>query len=88
VGLCEYVQHLCIFDYICVSQSLEDRFTEWADHLHEHFIDRPIVKNAHYMAPQAPGYSAEMKRESIANYEYPNGCVWKELRASKNNNEQ
>ncbi len=40
------------------------------------------------MAPQAPGYSAEMKRESIANYEYPNGCVWKELRASKNNNEQ
>ena len=39
VGLCEYVQHLAIFDYIAVSGSLEDRVLEYVDHLHEHFVD-------------------------------------------------
>ena len=39
VGLCEYVQHLAFFDYIAVSGSLENRFVEWVDHLHEHFRD-------------------------------------------------
>ena len=38
VGLCEYVQHLAIFDYIAVSGSLEDRVVEYVDHLHEHFV--------------------------------------------------
>ncbi len=39
VGLCEYVQHLAIFDYIAVSGSLEERVVEYVDHLHEHFVD-------------------------------------------------
>ena len=39
VGLCEYVQHLAMFDYICVSGSLEHRMVEYVDHLHEHFVD-------------------------------------------------
>ena len=38
LGLCEYVQHLCVIDYVCVSGSLDDRTTEFADHLHEHFV--------------------------------------------------
>ena len=37
VGLCEYVQHIAIFDYIAVSASLEERVVEYVDHLHEHF---------------------------------------------------
>jgi hypothetical protein len=30
------------------------------------------------MAPLAPGYSIEMKAESITQYEFPNGVVWKQ----------
>ena len=51
VGLCEYVQHISLFDYICVSASLEDR-VEFADHLHEHFVDPVVVENAHYLRRQ------------------------------------
>ena len=76
VGLCEYVQHLSIFDYICVSASLEDRILEYVDHLHEHFIDPVTMKNGHYMPPEMPGYSIEMKPESLDMYEFPNGEVW------------
>jgi L-fuconate dehydratase len=68
VGLCEYVQHESIFDYICVSGSMEGRITEYVDHLHEHFIDPCIVKNGRYQAPLAAGTSITMKPESIQKY--------------------
>ena len=76
VGLCEYVQHLSIFDYICVSASLEDRILEYVDHLHEHFVDPVTMKNGHYMPPEMPGYSIEIKPESLDMYEFPTGEVW------------
>ena len=76
VGLCEYVQHLSIFDYICVSASLEDRILEYVDHLHEHFVDPVTMKNGNYMPPGRPGYSIEMKPESLDMYEFPTGEVW------------
>ena len=76
VGLCEYVQHLSIFDYIAVSASLEDRVLEYVDHLHEHFIDPVVMRSGHYMLPSAPGYSITMKPESLARYQYPNGEAW------------
>ncbi len=79
VGLCEYVQHLSIFDYIAVSGSLEDRMCEYVDHLHEHFVDPCIVRNARYAAPRRPGYSITMKPESLQAYEFPAGRVWQEL---------
>jgi len=78
VGLCEYVQHLAIFDYIAVSPSLADRYCEYVDHLHEHFVHPVRITNARYQAPLEPGYSIEMKPESLAAHEYPNGAVWKE----------
>ena len=65
VGLCEYVQHLALIDYVCVSGSLEDRVLEYVDHLHEHFVDPVVVRDGHYMPPEAPGYSIEMKPESL-----------------------
>ncbi|MBI1259472.1 MAG: fuconate dehydratase [Chloroflexi bacterium] len=77
VGLCEYVQHLQIFDYICVSASLEKRIVEYVDHLHEHFLDPVVVRNGHYIPPQMPGYSIQMKPESLVQYEFPNGPVWR-----------
>lgn len=78
VGLCEYVQHLSIFDYICVSGSLENRIVEFVDHLHEHFLDPVTIKNGRYMPPQAPGYSITMRPESLDEYEFPNGQAWAE----------
>ncbi|HEX6070699.1 MAG TPA: enolase C-terminal domain-like protein, partial [Longimicrobiaceae bacterium] len=70
VGLCEYVQHLSIFDYICVSGSLEDRIVEYVDHLHEHFEDPVVIRAGRYMPPTAPGYSITMKAESRAKYKW------------------
>nr|XP_058964031.1 mitochondrial enolase superfamily member 1-like [Pocillopora verrucosa] len=79
VGLCEYIQHISIFDFICVSTTLENRVTEFADHLHEHFIHPCVVESGAYKVPMSPGYSAEMKTESLHGYEFPNGSKWKEL---------
>lgn len=77
VGLCEYVQHLSIFDYISVSGSLTDRVCEYVDHLHEHFVDPCVVRRARYQAPTAAGYSITMKPESLEAYEFPMGSAWR-----------
>ena len=77
VGLCEYVQHLSMIDYICVSGTLENRVIEYVDHLHEHFIDPVVIRHGAYMPPQSPGYSIEMKPESLEEYAYPDGAAWK-----------
>lgn len=76
VGLCELVQHLSIFDYVCVSGTLENRVTEFVDHLHEHFVDPCIVSDGRYTMPNAPGYSAEMHEASVQEYSYPDGGFW------------
>lgn len=76
VGLCELVQHLSIFDYVCVSGSLENRVTEFVDHLHEHFVDPCVVTNGSYVLPTQPGYSAEMYQSTLDEYSYPSGSFW------------
>jgi L-fuconate dehydratase len=76
VGLCEYVQHISIFDYVAVSGSLENRVLEYVEHLHEHFVDPVVIRDGCYVAPSAPGYSITMRAESIARFEYPSGPVW------------
>jgi L-fuconate dehydratase len=78
VGLCEYVQHLSIFDYVAVSASLENRIVEYVDHLHEHFVQPVVMKGDRYMPPYAPGYSIEMKPESLETYKFPGGEAWKD----------
>ena len=77
VGLCEYVQHLSIFDYIAVSACLDRRIVEYVDHLHEHFVTPVVMNGDRYMPPMEPGYSIQMKAESLARYEYPFGEAWK-----------
>ena len=77
VGLCEYVQHISIFDYICVSASLENRILEYVDHLHEHFEHPVVIKKGRYMPPQEPGYSITMKGASLQEFEFPGGNAWK-----------
>lgn len=70
VGLCEYVQHLSMIDYLAVSGTKEGRVIEYVDHLHEHFIEPCDIRNAAYMPPKLPGFSIEMKPESIATYTF------------------
>jgi L-fuconate dehydratase len=77
VGLCEYVQHLSIFDYIAVSASLDDRVLEYVDHLHEHFIDPVVIRSGRYMPPRQPGYSITMRPESLREYAFPDGAAWR-----------
>ncbi|HCT80848.1 MAG TPA: fuconate dehydratase, partial [Micromonosporaceae bacterium] len=79
VGLCELVQHLAMFDYVAVSGSLEDRALEYVDHLHEHFVDPVIISEGRYIAPQAPGFSAQMYAESLSDFSFPNGPAWKPI---------
>jgi L-fuconate dehydratase len=76
VGLCEYVQHLAIFDYVAVSGSLENRTCEFVDHLHEHFVHPARVEGGRYVAPTAPGYSAEIKSDSLDRFAFPEGSAW------------
>jgi len=78
VGLCEYVQHLSVFDYLSVSASLEDRVIEFVDHLHEHFVTPVRIRKGHYLLPTEPGYSIQIKEESLARFAYPNGEAWQE----------
>jgi L-fuconate dehydratase len=78
VGLCEYVQHLSIFDYLSVSCTLEDRIIEFVDHLHEHFRDPVKIRRGHYLVPEAPGYSIEILPESLNKYSFPDGEIWRE----------
>ena len=81
VGLCEYVQHESIFDFICVSGSMEGRMTEYVDHLHEHFVDPCVVRGGRYRVPTAAGTSITMKPASLDDYTHPSGKVWKNLRS-------
>ncbi|MBG68768.1 MAG: fuconate dehydratase [Roseibacillus sp.] len=68
VGLCEYVQHLSMIDYLCISGSWEGKVAEYVDHLHEHFVTPCILKNGRYQAPLDPGFSIEMKPETLARF--------------------
>jgi L-fuconate dehydratase len=76
VGLCEYAQHISIFDYIAFGGPLEQRVCEFVDHLHEHFVDPVRVTGGRYEVPTSPGYSIEIRPESLAEFAFPDGPGW------------
>ncbi|MEY2170002.1 MULTISPECIES: L-fuconate dehydratase [unclassified Rhodanobacter] len=76
VGLCELVQHLAMADFVAITGRKEDRAIEFVDHLHEHFIDPVVIREGRYIAPMAPGFSAEMKESSLRDYAFPHGAAW------------
>jgi L-fuconate dehydratase len=78
VGLCEYVQHASIFDYIAVSGSLENRCIEFVDHLHEHFVDPCVIRGGRYQVPTAAGATITMKPDSLEAHSYPGGSIWRQ----------
>jgi L-fuconate dehydratase len=77
VGLCEYVQHLAIFDFLRVGRSIDGRMIEYVDHLHEHFVDPVRTVDGRYRLPEQPGFSATMHPASIAEYRFPDGPAWR-----------
>jgi L-fuconate dehydratase len=76
VGLCEYAQHVSMFDYVAVSATFDDRVCEFVDHLHEHFVDPVRVVRGRYLAPTTPGYSIEIRPESLSEFAFPDGKHW------------
>lgn len=70
VGLCEYVQHISMIDFLCFAGTTEGRVVEYVDHLHEHFVEPCIVREAVYMPPVAPGFSIEMKSASLSRFRH------------------
>ncbi|KAI8388086.1 putative mandelate racemase/muconate lactonizing enzyme [Radiomyces spectabilis] len=78
VGLCEYVQHLALIDYICISGTTEHRVLEYVDSLHDHFVDPAVMKKGRYQVPTASGYSIQMKPQSIQDYTFPTGKIHRE----------
>ncbi|SMO54323.1 L-fuconate dehydratase [Fodinibius sediminis] len=79
VGLCEYVQHLSMFDYIAISGTTENRMIEYVDHLHEHFLHPVVISEGCYQVPEQPGFSIQMKEESLEKYSYPGGPRWQQI---------
>jgi L-fuconate dehydratase len=77
VGLCEYVQHIAVFDYLAVSGTLENRMLEYVDHLHEHFEDPVVIRQGRYVVPSRPGYSITLKPESRRAHRFPGGAAWR-----------
>jgi L-fuconate dehydratase len=82
VGLCEYVQHLAVFDFVAVTGTLENRVVEWVDHLHEHFRDPAVVEDGRYRVPRVPGYSIEMLPSTLEEYAFPHGPAWSAAEAA------
>ncbi len=78
VGLCEVVQHLSMFDFVAVSGSTDNRWIEFVDHLHEHFVDPVRLRGGRYLVPERPGTSAEMLPATLADYGFPDGSAWQE----------
>jgi L-fuconate dehydratase len=76
VGLCEHVQHFSMFDFVAVSGSLDGRMIEYADHLHEHMVQRLVVERGRYRAPVGPGLGVEFEADSMVTYRYPDGSHW------------
>lgn len=87
VGLCEYVQHLSMIDYVRISADLTDRVVEFVDHLHEHFEDPCVIKDGAYVAPSQPGYSIKMFESTIEAFTYPTGSEWQKRLSSKTGTE-
>ena len=75
-----------LIDYIAVSGNMDRNVLEFVDHLHEHFVTPcSINPKGRYNVPSNPkeGYSIEMKKDSIAEYEWPNGSYWVGARGGK-----
>ena len=82
IGLCEYVQHLSMIDYVCISGAMDDRWTEHAGQLHHHFVEPITIKNGRYMPPSRPGYSIDLVPSTVEDFAFPDGVAWRTARVA------
>ena len=61
---------MSMIDYVAITGEKDSKRIEFVDHLHEHFLDPCVVQDGAYMAPSQPGFSIEMKPQSIADYTF------------------
>jgi L-fuconate dehydratase len=61
---------MSMIDYIAITGEKDSKRIEFVDHLHEHFIDPCLVENGAYMAPSCPGFSIEMKSQTLVDYAF------------------
>ncbi len=71
VGLCEYVQHASMIDFVCVAGTHEGRVAEYSDHLHEHLHDPVVMRAGSYMPPEMPGYGVRFTDAALDGYSFP-----------------
>jgi L-fuconate dehydratase len=76
LGLCEMAQHLQMWDFVCLSQTTENRVIEFIDCKHGYFVNPVYIVNGNYMPPTLPGYSTTFKKKAIQRWLYPSGSRW------------
>ncbi len=47
------------------------------DHLHEHFVTPTRVERGRDRLPETPGYSIEIKPDSLKEFAFPDGDFWR-----------
>jgi L-fuconate dehydratase len=80
VGLCEYVRHLAMIDFVCFNPKDEvDRICESTTECSQYFYDEVDFNKTDaglfYKAPVLTGY-ARMKPESVSGFSFPGGKNW------------
>jgi len=69
-------QHLQMWDFVCLSQTTENRVIEFIDYKHGYFVNPVHIVNGNYMPPTLPGYSTMFKEKAIQRWFYPTGSRW------------
>lgn len=44
------------------------RVCEYVDHLYEHFLTPPVVRDGRYMPPTEPGFSVQMSEAAMSRF--------------------
>jgi L-fuconate dehydratase len=67
------MQHISMIDFVVVSARWDEAMCEHAGQLHEHFLNPIKIERGRYKAPIEPGFSAQMKPQSIAEHIWRKG---------------
>lgn len=70
VGLCEYVQHISMIDYVAISGKKDDHRIEFVDSFQEYFVSPCIVEGGAYQTPTMPGFSIQLKETTFDTFRF------------------
>ncbi|KAF7487897.1 Mitochondrial enolase superfamily member 1 [Sarcoptes scabiei] len=83
VGLCEYVQHLAIWDFIAVSGPNPNRMIEYNSHLTEHFLKPARCWNGSYQVPKESGIVVNSNRNQSKNSVFQTDLIGENIENEK-----